>query len=71
MSRTDIVTSVALGVVIGVATVVLFLFLASSESIDAPSLDSHAGPAPPAKPSSQAPAPDQGRQGKQGDGGSR
>jgi hypothetical protein len=39
MSRTDIVTSVALGVVIGALAVALFLWLGASQSIDAPSLD--------------------------------
>jgi hypothetical protein len=39
MSRTDIITSVALGVVIGALAVVLFLFLGASKSIDAPALD--------------------------------
>lgn len=39
MSRTDRVIGIALGLLIGVAAVVLFVFLDSSSSIDAPSLD--------------------------------
>lgn len=43
MSRTDRVIGIALGLLIGVAAVVLFVFLDSSSSIDAPSLDQPAG----------------------------
>jgi hypothetical protein len=43
MSRTDRVIGIGLGLLIGVAAVVLFVFLGSSSSIDAPSLDQPPG----------------------------
>jgi hypothetical protein len=39
MSRTDRAIGIALGLVIGVAALILFIFLGSEESIDAPSLE--------------------------------
>jgi hypothetical protein len=43
MSRTDRMIGIALGLVIGVVAVVLFVFLGGASSLDAPSLDSPAG----------------------------
>lgn len=40
MSRSDRVIGILLGLVIGVVAVVLFVFLGSRDSIDAPSIDS-------------------------------
>ncbi len=40
MSRTDRAIGIALGVIIGIAALILFVFGVSGESIDAPSLDS-------------------------------
>jgi hypothetical protein len=40
MSRSDRVIGIALGVFVGVVAVLLFVFIGSSGSIDAPSLDS-------------------------------
>jgi hypothetical protein len=42
MSRSDRVIGIALGVFVGVVAVLLFVFIGSSGSIDAPSLDSKA-----------------------------
>ncbi len=39
MSRSDRVIGIALGLVIGVVAVILFVFLGGTEGIDAPSLD--------------------------------
>lgn len=39
MSRTDRMVGIALGLVIGVVAVILFVFLGGANSIDAPSLD--------------------------------
>ena len=39
MSRTDRMIGVVLGVLVGLVALVLFVFLGSSGSIDAPSLD--------------------------------
>jgi hypothetical protein len=44
MSRSDRVIGIALGLVVGVAALILFIFLGSEGSIDAPSID-----APPAQ----------------------
>jgi hypothetical protein len=38
MSHTDRLIGIALGIVVGVVAVILFVFLGSSGSIDAPSL---------------------------------
>lgn len=43
MSRTDRMIGIALGLLIGVGAVILFVFLGGSDSIDAPSLDQPAG----------------------------
>lgn len=48
MSRTDRTIGIALGLVIGIVALILFVFLGSSESIDAPSLD--------ARPAAEQPA---------------
>lgn len=39
VSRTDRAIGISLGIVIGIVALILFVFLGSSESIDAPSLD--------------------------------
>jgi len=39
MSRSDRFIGIALGLVVGVAALILFIFLGSEGSIDAPSLD--------------------------------
>ena len=39
MSRTDRLIGILLGLVVGVGAVILFVFLGSGDSIDAPSLD--------------------------------
>ena len=39
MSRSDRAIGIALGVVIGIAALIIFVFLGSSGSIDAPSID--------------------------------
>ena len=44
MSRTDRAIGIALGLVIGVVALVLFIFLGSEDAIDAPSLDSTSQP---------------------------
>jgi hypothetical protein len=46
MSRSDRLIGIALGLLIGVAAVILFVFLDGSSSIDAPSLDQPAGGQP-------------------------
>ena len=48
MSRSDLLIGIAVGVIVGIAAVVLFVFLGSESTFDAPSLE----PAP------AAPAPD-------------
>jgi hypothetical protein len=40
MSRSDRVIGISLGIVIGIVALILFVFLGSGGSIDAPSLDS-------------------------------
>ncbi len=57
MSRTDRLIGITLGLVIGIAALVLFVFYGSSESIDAPSIDSTA---PIEKPVDQRPNEDAG-----------
>lgn len=42
MSRTDRLIGIALGIVIGIAALILFVFLGSGSSIDAPAID-HGG----------------------------
>ena len=44
MSRTDRAIGIALGLVIGVVALILFIFLGSKGAIDAPSLDSTSQP---------------------------
>ena len=39
MSRSDRLIGIALGLVVGVVALILFIFLGSEDSIDAPSLD--------------------------------
>ena len=39
MSRTDRLIGILLGVVVGIAALIVFIFLGSSGSIDAPSLN--------------------------------
>ena len=39
MSRTDRLIGIALGLVVGVVALILFIFLGSEGAIDAPSLD--------------------------------
>lgn len=39
MSRSDRLIGVFLGILVGIIALILFVFLGSSESIDAPSLD--------------------------------
>lgn len=39
MSRTDRLIGIVLGLIVGVVAVILFVFLGSGETIDAPSLD--------------------------------
>ena len=39
MSRSDRAIGILLGLLIGIAALIVFVFLGSSESIDAPSLD--------------------------------
>lgn len=53
MSRTDRAIGIALGLVIGVVALILFIFLGSEGAIDAPSLESGAQQAP----AREAPAP--------------
>lgn len=53
MSRSDRVIGILLGLVIGLVALILFVFLGSQESIDAPSLETGGEP-PPAR---EAPAP--------------
>jgi hypothetical protein len=46
MSRTDRLIGILLGIVVGVAALIFFIFLGSSGSIDAPSLNTqHSSPA--------------------------
>lgn len=45
MSRTDRLIGIALGIVVGIVALTLFVFLGSSGSIDAPSIDSKASSA--------------------------
>ena len=61
MSRTDRIIGIALGLAIGVAAVILFVFAGGSGSIDAPSLDQSGGAA--TAPASQ---PAQGQDGGDG-----
>ena len=42
MSRSDRLIGIVLGLVVGVVALILFIFLGSGNSIDAPSLDSTA-----------------------------
>lgn len=42
MSRSDRLIGIALGLIVGVVALMLFIFLGSAGSIDAPSLDSTA-----------------------------
>jgi len=56
MSRTDRIIGIALGLAIGVAAVILFVFAGGSGSIDAPSLDQPGG-ATTAPASQPAPGP--------------
>jgi hypothetical protein len=51
--RLDLAVGILLGIVLGLVLVVLFVFLGSQETIDAPSID-HGPPA-------ERSAPDQGR----------
>jgi hypothetical protein len=45
MSRSDRLIGILLGIVVGVAALIFFIFLGSSGSIDAPSLDTqHSSP---------------------------
>lgn len=39
MSRTDRAIGISLGIVIGIVALILFVFLGSGDTIDAPSLD--------------------------------
>ena len=55
MSRTDRIIGIALGLAIGVAAVILFVFAGGSGSIDAPSLDQPGATTAPA--SQPAPGP--------------
>ena len=48
MSRSDRFIGIALGLVVGVVALILFIFLGSEGSIDAPSLDSTAAQSQPA-----------------------
>jgi len=41
VSRSDRAIGIALGLVIGIAALILFVFLGSGSSIDAPSIDHH------------------------------
>lgn len=41
MSRSDRAIGIALGLVIGIAALILFVFLGSGSSIDSPSIDSN------------------------------
>jgi hypothetical protein len=45
MSRTDRLIGIGLGIVVGIVALILFIFLGSSDSIDAPSIDGQAPPA--------------------------
>lgn len=49
MSRTDRAIGIALGIVVGLVALILFVFLGSSGSIDAPSLEERPQQAPPVK----------------------
>ena len=49
MSRTDRAIGVVLGIVVGLVALVLFVFLGSSGSIDAPSLEERPGYMQPAE----------------------
>lgn len=42
MSRSDRVIGITLGLLVGLAALILFVFLGSGETIDAPALDSGA-----------------------------
>lgn len=57
MSRTDRLIGIALGLLIGVVAVILFVVLGGTSTIDAPSLDTPAGI------ERQNPAPSQGEAG--------
>ena len=52
MSRSDRVIGIVLGLVIGIAALILFVFLGSSGSIDAPSIDANQQMERPADPGS-------------------
>ncbi len=41
MSRSDRAIGIVLGLIIGIAALILFVFLGSGSSIDSPSIDSH------------------------------
>ncbi len=41
MSRSDKAIGITLGIAIGIAALILFVFLGSGSSIDAPSIDKH------------------------------
>ncbi len=52
MSRSDRVIGILLGILVGLVMLVLFVFLGSEETIDAPSID-----APPAEQGTTTPQP--------------
>ena len=39
MSRTDLMIGIALGIALGIVALILYIFILSNESIDAPSID--------------------------------
>ncbi len=49
MSRSDRLIGIALGLVVGVVALILFIFLGSEGSIDAPSIDSPPAQSQPAQ----------------------
>ncbi len=49
MSRTDRAIGVVLGILVGLVALILFVFLGSSGSIDAPSLDERPAQSQPAQ----------------------
>lgn len=51
--RRDLALGIALGIVLGLAIVVLFVFLASEETIDPPSIDQRSPAERPAEPSNR------------------
>lgn len=55
MSRTDRAIGIFLGIVVGVAALIIFVFFGSAGSIDAPSLDNQSQSSPAAEQPADAP----------------